>query len=68
VAETELPGMDAHTLFTFSSGVDQNEERSFLLENNVPFLVKPFEVAELISQARRLLQKPQAQAAAAGAN
>jgi PAS domain S-box-containing protein len=60
------PGMEAHLLYTFSSGVDQNDERAFLQENNVTFLVKPFEVAELIAQARRLLQKPQAQAAAAG--
>jgi hypothetical protein len=29
-------------------------------------LVKPFEVADLISQARRLLQKAQAAAASAG--
>ena len=62
------PGMEAHLLFTFSSGVDHNEGRAFLQENNVPFLVKPFEVAELIAQARRLLQKPQAQAAGAGAD
>jgi PAS domain S-box-containing protein len=57
-------GMEAHTLFTFSSG--PSDERPFLQENNVHYLVKPFEVAELISQARRLLQK--AQAAVAGAN
>jgi hypothetical protein len=31
----------------------------------VPFLVKPFEVAELISQARRLLQKAHAATASA---
>jgi PAS domain S-box-containing protein len=55
-----------HVLFTFSNGVEQGGERAFLQENNVPYLVKPFEVAELISQARRLLQK--AQAAAAGAS
>jgi DNA-binding response OmpR family regulator len=53
-------------LFTFSHGVAQGDERAFLQENNVPFLVKPFEVAELISQARRLLQKAHAAAAAAG--
>jgi DNA-binding response OmpR family regulator len=35
-------------------------------ESNVPYLVRPFEVAELISQARKLLQK--AQAAGAGAD
>jgi PAS domain S-box-containing protein len=56
--------MEKHVLFTFSNGVEQGDERAFLQENNVPYLVKPFEVAELISQARRLLQK--AKAAAAG--
>ncbi len=55
-------GMEAHTLFTFSNA--PSNERTFLQENNVPYLVKPFEVAELISQARRLLQKAQAAAAA----
>jgi len=57
-------GMEAHTLYTFSNG--PSEERNFLQENNIHYLVKPFEVAELISQARRLLQK--AQAAGAGAD
>jgi two-component system NtrC family sensor kinase len=60
------PDMAGHVLFTFSHGVAQGDERAFLQENNVPFLVKPFEVAELISQARRLLQKAHAAAAAAG--
>ncbi len=60
------PDMEKHVLFTFSHGVEQGSERAFLQENNVPYLVKPFEVAELISQARRLLQK--ALAAAAGAS
>jgi PAS domain S-box-containing protein len=59
------PGMDAHILYTFSVG-EPSDARSFLQENNVPCLVKPFEVAELISQARKLLQK--AQAATAGAD
>jgi two-component system NtrC family sensor kinase len=58
------PGMEGHVLFTFSNGVETGNGRSYLLENNVPCLVKPFEVAELIAQARKLLQ--QAQAAAAG--
>jgi PAS domain S-box-containing protein len=56
--------MEKHVLFTFSNGVEPGDERAFLQENNVPYLVKPFEVAELISQTRRLLQK--AQAAASG--
>jgi len=60
------PHMEKHVLFTFSHGVERGDERSFLQENNVPYLVKPFEVAELIAQARRLLQKAQAAAAGAG--
>jgi PAS domain S-box-containing protein len=58
------PGMAGHVLFTFASGVEPTDGRVFLQENNVPYLVKPFEVAELIAQTRRLLAK--AQAAAAG--
>jgi PAS domain S-box-containing protein len=58
--------MEKHVLFTFSYGLEPGDERSFLHENNLPYLVKPFEVAELIAQARRLLQK--AHAAAAGAS
>jgi len=57
------PGMVGHVLFTFSNGVEQSDGRSFLQENSVPSLVKPFEVAELISQARKLLQKTQAASA-----
>ncbi len=57
------PGLEKHLLFTFSSVVEP-EVRSFLHDNNIPYLVKPFEVGELISQARRLLQK--AHAATAG--
>src|SRR5580704_16737226 len=57
--------MEKHVLFTFSNGVEQGDERAFLQENNVPYLVKPFEVAELISQARRLLQKAKAAAGSA---
>jgi PAS domain S-box-containing protein len=56
------PTMETHVLFTFSNGVEQGDERAFLQENNVAYLVKPFEVAELISQARRLLQKAKAAA------
>jgi len=64
--KANCPGMDTHVLFTFSNGMDQSDARAFLQENNVPYLVKPFEVAELISQTRRLL--PKAQAAGAGAD
>jgi two-component system NtrC family sensor kinase len=59
------PTMTDRVLFTFSNGVEQSDGRTFLQENNIPYLVKPFEVAELIAQARRLLQKQQAAAAGA---
>jgi two-component system, NtrC family, sensor kinase len=57
--------MERHVLFTFSHSVEQGDERSFLQENNVPYLVKPFEVADLIAQARKLLQKAHAAASSA---
>jgi len=53
------PEFSAHLLFTFSS-LAEPEVRNFLEQNNVPFLVKPFEVADLIANARRLLAKVQA--------
>lgn len=58
------PAMQGHILYTFSPSSEPADGRSFLQENGVPYLVKPFEVAELIAQARKLLQK--AQAAGAG--
>jgi PAS domain S-box-containing protein len=58
-----LPGLEKHLLVTFAS-VAEPEVREFLQNNQVPYLVKPFEVGDLISHARRLLQK--AGAAAAG--
>jgi len=60
------PGMENHVLYTFSNSVEPGEGRAFLQENSIPYLVKPFEVAELISQARKLLLK--AQAAGAGSD
>ena len=57
------PTLEKHMLFTFSS-VLEPEIRSCLQEKNLPYLVKPFEVADLIAQARRLSQK--ALAATAG--
>ena len=56
------PGMEKHLLFTFST-VAEPEVRSFLQEKNVPCLVKPFEVADLIAHARRLMQKAHAASA-----
>jgi len=64
--KANCPGMEGHVLFTFASGVEPSDARTFLQENTVPYLVKPFEVAELITQTRRLLQK--VQAAGAGAD
>jgi two-component system NtrC family sensor kinase len=61
--ERNAPGMEKRILFTFSS-VAEPEIRSFLQEKSVPSLVKPFEVADLIAQTRRLL--PKTQAASAG--
>src|SRR6266849_803861 len=57
------PTLEKHMLFTFSS-VLEPEIRSCLQEKNLPYLVQPFEVADLIAQARRLSQK--ALAATAG--
>jgi two-component system NtrC family sensor kinase len=56
------PGMEKHLLFTFSS-VAEPDVRSFLQDKSVPCLVKPFEVADLITHARRLMQKAQAASA-----
>jgi len=53
------PGLEKKLLFTFSSIADQ-EIRNYLQGNGIASLVKPFEVVDLISQARRLLQRSQA--------
>jgi len=52
------PGLEKKLLFTFSN-VAEPDIRIYLQSNGVPSLVKPFEVVDLISQARRLLQKTQ---------
>ncbi len=62
--KSNCPHMQGHVLFTFSSAVELSELRPYLQESSLPYLVKPFEVAELIAQTRKLLQK--AQAASAG--
>jgi two-component system NtrC family sensor kinase len=62
-------GMEKKLLLTFSTVTDP-ETRRFLQEKSVPSLAKPFEVADLISQVLRLLQREDAadeRAAAAGA-
>jgi two-component system NtrC family sensor kinase len=63
--KSNCPGMESHVLFTFSNNVELGDAKTFLQENNVPYLVKPFEVADLIVQARKLLQKELAAAATA---
>jgi PAS domain S-box-containing protein len=49
-------GMEKGLLMTFSTVTDP-QTRSFLQEQNVPCLAKPFEVADLISQVRTLSQR-----------
>jgi two-component system, NtrC family, sensor kinase len=58
------PELDARLMFTFSS-LAEPEVRSFLDQNQVHYLVKPFEIGDLIGSARKLLEKPRAAAAAA---
>ncbi len=63
--QDNCPTLQTHLLVMFSS-VAEPEVRAFLQANNIPCLLKPFEVGDFISHARRLLQKRQA-AAAGGA-
>ena len=56
------PGMESHLLLR-SLPLPSLKCASFLQEKNVPCLVKPFEVADLIAHARRLMQKAQAASA-----
>ena len=58
----KCPGLEKHFLFTFSGGIEP-EVNDFLQQHNLPFLVKPFEVADLIAQTRRLLHMAHAAAA-----
>jgi PAS domain S-box-containing protein len=53
------PELKRHLMFTFSTVAEQ-EVRAFLQENGISYLAKPFEVADLIAHARRLLQREQA--------
>jgi two-component system NtrC family sensor kinase len=61
---SNCPGLERKLLFTFSHMVDP-ETRSSLDEHQVPHLVKPFEVGDLIAAVRKLTQPA---AAAAGAS
>jgi two-component system NtrC family sensor kinase len=53
------PGLEKKMLFTFST-IAETETKNYLQANGIASLVKPFEVVDLISQARRLLQRTQA--------
>lgn len=53
------PELSQRFLLTFSSLTD-SEIRNFLEQNKIPFLVKPFEVGDLIANVRKLLVKVQA--------
>jgi DNA-binding NtrC family response regulator len=50
------PGLEKGLLLTFSTVTDP-QTRTFLQEHGVPSLAKPFEVADLISQVRGLIQR-----------
>lgn len=64
VAET-WPELRSRLMFTFSS-LAEPDVRAFLEGNEVQYLVKPFEIGDLIATARKLLEKPRAAAAKAG--
>jgi PAS domain S-box-containing protein len=53
------PGMQRHVLFTFANLIEP-ETQDFFKQNGLSCLAKPFEVADLISATRRVLQKAQA--------
>lgn len=53
------PELSGHILFTFSS-LAEPEVRGFFEQNNVPYLVKPFQVGDLIAAARRVIVKARA--------
>jgi DNA-binding response OmpR family regulator len=57
--QEKSPATAKHVLFTFSSAPD-SDTKEFLQANGVAFLVKPFEVADLIVAARDMLLKKHA--------
>jgi two-component system NtrC family sensor kinase len=58
----KYPSLSNHFLLTFSS-LAKPEVKHHLEDKYVPFLVKPFEVSDLIANTRKLLVKTQAAAA-----
>lgn len=63
--QDSYPQFTGHFLFTFSN-LAETEVRQFLEQNHVRYLVKPFEVGDLITNTRRLMAK--ARGAAAGSS
>jgi PAS domain S-box-containing protein len=57
--EEKSPETIRHALFTFASAPEP-ETKEFLQTNGITFLVKPFEVADLIVAARKLLVRKHA--------
>ncbi|HEY6768452.1 MAG TPA: GAF domain-containing protein [Candidatus Sulfotelmatobacter sp.] len=57
--------MEKRVLFTFSTALEPGDTRQFLRDNNIPYLVKPFEVGDLLTHVRTLLQKEMASGASA---
>jgi DNA-binding response OmpR family regulator len=58
----KYPSLSHHFLLTFSS-LAKPEVKHHLEDKSVPYLVKPFEVSDLIANTRKLLVKTQAAAA-----
>src|SRR5882672_3573851 len=56
------PELAHKILFTFAHVADE-ETRAFLERNNIPSLLKPFEIADLLNNTRNLLRKTRAAAA-----
>jgi len=56
------PELEHKILFTFAHVADE-ATRAFLEKNNIPSLLKPFEIADLINNTRNLLRKTRAAAA-----
>ena len=55
------PEMEHRILFTFAHVADE-ETRAFLEKHQIPSLLKPFEIADLIANSRNLLRKARAAA------
>ena len=56
------PELAHRILFTFAQAPDEST-REFLDKNTIPSLLKPFEIADLLANARNLLRKTSAASA-----